>query len=336
MKRLAFLAILLFATAAHAEAIPVEQYIGALERMHASLQADRIIDAKEQAAWLRGKNVGEFHVDESLLDAVSAATGADPALLMRIQLTLAELRSAEASPLAPDPKLLSEVASGQSVPELARAGEVPMPGTIETPLMERVAQTILEAFRWIGRKLKQFRNWLRDFFPRSRTERPEAMSGIDWLVIAVVILILIVIVVLAIKVMRRARGGERVVASTAPLHSSRDDDPLSRGATEWERYAAQLAAEGRFREAIRAWYHAVLVTCYATGALHFRKGRTNWEYIASLPASTTWRSELIRLTQRFEQEWYGADRSSEEAFEDCSEHARNVLAAVSSTERGAA
>jgi hypothetical protein len=135
---------------------------------------------------------------------------------------------------------------------------------------------------------------------------------------------------------RRSRRNEPNLATSTPLRSSRDDDPLSRGATEWERYAAQLAADGRFREAIRAWYHAVLVTCYAAGILHFRKGRTNWEYIASLAASTEWRPELIRLTQRFEHEWYGAEQSSEEAFEDCSEHARNVLAAVAASERGAA
>jgi hypothetical protein len=82
----------------------------------------------------------------------------------------------------------------------------------------------------------------------------------------------------------------------------------------------------------------VLVTCYGTGVLHYRKSRTNWEYIASLPPSIAWRSELIRLTQRFEQEWYGADQSTEDALDDCSTRAKLILDALHrlEDERGAA
>jgi hypothetical protein len=112
------------------------------------------------------------------------------------------------------------------------------------------------------------------------------------------------------------------------LTSKRDDDPLSRGATEWERYAAQLAASGRIREAIRAWYHAVLVTLYGAGILHFRKGRTNWEYVAALSPDLAWRAQFVALTRRFEEEWYGRDRSSIEAFEEVSERAQHILDAV--------
>jgi hypothetical protein len=158
-----------------------------------------------------------------------------------------------------------------------------------------------------------------------------------WIVITVVALIVIAIVFLAIEVVRRARRGDaQALASSSLLRSASDDDPLSRGAMEWERYAAQLAAAGRFREAIRAWYHAALVTCYAVGALHFRKGRTNWEYIASLSAATAWRPDFIRLTQRFEQEWYGSEQSTEDALEDCSAGAKRILEELQRSERGAA
>ena len=61
--------------------------------------------------------------------------------------------------------------------------------------------------------------------------------------------------------------------------SQRDADPLSREQDEWEKYAAELAAAGRLREAIRAWYHAVLVGLFRAGLLHHHKGRTNWEYV---------------------------------------------------------
>ncbi|HEX6642667.1 MAG TPA: DUF4129 domain-containing protein, partial [Thermoanaerobaculia bacterium] len=280
---------------------------------------------------------GKFHVDDSLLAAIVDARGADPALLARIELTVAELRGAGTSGAAPDPKLLQQVAAEQDVPELARGGEVASPVVPDTPLLERIANSIAEMFRWIGKKIMKLIEWLLDFLPHSRPEVPGATSGMRWIVIAVVTLIVIVLIILAIEVVRRARRGDaQTITSAAPLRSTRDADPLSRGATEWERYAMQLASERRFREAIRAWYHAVLVTCYAAGALHFRKGRTNWEYIASLSPSIAWRSDLIRLTRRFEQEWYGSDESSADALEECSTLARNILDAVEHYERGAA
>jgi hypothetical protein len=41
--------------------------------------------------------------------------------------------------------------------------------------------------------------------------------------------------------------------------------------------------------------------------------------------SVPWRPDLIELTRRFEQEWYGADQSTSEACDDCAERARRIL-----------
>jgi len=145
--------------------------------------------------------------------------------------------------------------------------------------------------------------------------------------------IVLLILFLALEVRRRTRRASKTAIETSePLGSRRDEDPLSRGATEWERYAAQLAAAGRFREAIRAWYHAVLVTCYSTGVLHFRRSRTNWEYVSALAPSLDWRPEFIDLTRGFEREWYGADRSTPDALDDCQRRAKTIIENV----RGAA
>jgi hypothetical protein len=319
----------------------LDQYVSALQRVHALIAANQAEAAKSEAATLKGAEIvssrGNFHADESLLAAIAQARGTDPALLARIELTVAELRGGQTRESAPDPKLLQQVAAEQDVPELARGGELTAPSIDEVPLIERVLKSIGESFRWIGRKVVQFIDWLLGFLPRRADGESGTTTGMRWIVIAVVALIVIGIVFLAVEVTRRARrGNAQTVTSSAPMRSTRDDDPLSRGATEWERYAEQLAAAGRFRESIRAWYHAVLVTSYAAGVLHFRKGRTNWEYIASLPASTAWRPELIRLTQRFEQEWYGSDQSSEEALDICSASAKRILDELQQIERGAA
>ena len=329
MRRLAIALSLFVCGTLHAQ-LPIEHYIGALERIHASLMAKQLDAAKAEAAGLVGKEIvssrGKFHADDSLLDAVRQARGADPILLNRIALTIEELRHTGAPGTPPDPKLLQQVAAEQDVPELAPGGDINTNVVPQMPLSERIANAIFEMFRWISDKIAAFIDWFLDLFPRRSLDRPDGTANLRWIVIGVVALIVLIIIVLAIEVVRRSRRDrDDVVTSTAPISSARDDDPLSRGANEWERYAAQLAGSGRFREAIRAWYHAVLVTCYATGALHFRKGRTNWEYIASLAPSIAWRADLIRLTQRFEQEWYGSDQSTRDALDDCSAHARRIL-----------
>ena len=128
---------------------------------------------------------------------------------------------------------------------------------------------------------------------------------------ALVIALAAVLAVLGLLALRR-RGAPAAfpAPAAAPAPPARDDDPLSRRAGEWEVYARELAAAGRCREAVRAWYHAVLVALYQQGALHHRKGRTNWEYVAAVPPEAAWRPAFAALTRRFEREWYGSDRSS--------------------------
>jgi hypothetical protein len=346
MKRIAaLLAFALLSLAAQAKSLSVDRYVAHLEHLHALIADGQLAIAKTEAAGLTGSEIlsprANFHADDSLLSAIAQSSGIDGRLLTRIELTIDALRVANVQDSAPDPKLLQQVAAEQDVPELARGGELEAPKMPEVPLMERVFRSVGRMFRWIGKKVEQFVDWLRGFLPRREVESG-ATAGLRWIVIGVVALIVIALIVLAFDVTRRARRGDAdTLTSGTPLRSAGDDDPLSRGANEWERYAARLAGEGRYREGIRAWYHAVLVTCYAAGVLHFRKGRTNWEYIASLPPSTAWRSDLMRLTRRFEQEWYGADQSTEETFDECGARAKVILTAVQRDavqreERGAA
>jgi hypothetical protein len=246
-------------------------------------------------------------------------------LQSRLAVTIDEIRRLTPGAHAPaDPKLLARVAGEQEVPELAPGGEIPLkPAT--PPLLERVAQSLEEAWNWIIDKLNRLLEWILDFFPDS-ARRPGTTGGMRWIVAGLVAVIVLLIVILALESRRRARGKKKTALETSePLGSKRDDDPLSRGAAEWERYAAQLAQAGRFREAIRAWYHAALVSCYAAGVLHFRKSRTNWEYVAALAPSLGWRPEFISLTRRFEREWYGASQSTIDAYDDCHRRARAVI-----------
>jgi hypothetical protein len=327
--------VLLVALPAIGKTITIDDYLARLEHIQQLVAAKQ--SAANEARELANADVlfaqGTFHADPSLLDAAAKAKSGDLQVQLRIATTIAEVRSAAGvgGATQADPELLKRVAAEQKVPELAAGGEIAVtPKT--TPLTERVADSLERVWDWIIDKLGRLLDWFLDLFPDS-AGHPGATGGMRWIVAGLVAIIVLLIAFLALEARRRAqRGAKPDVETSEPLGSKRDEDPLSRGASEWERYAAQLAQTGRFREAIRAWFHAALVTCYAGGVLHYRKSRTNWEYIATLAPSLEWRPDFISLTRRFEREWYGADQSSLDAYEDCQRKARVVIENV----RGAA
>jgi hypothetical protein len=311
--------------------------------MHNFVEAGQVDAARAEAKALAGSDVespnGRFQTDSTLLAEVNAAKPRDLGVENRINATLASLRRiASARPVTVDSALMQRLQKEQSLPELPRGGDI-RGVQVQDPLPKRIAAAIRKAAAWIADKVVTFVDWVMKFWPDTETKKkkPAASSGMRWTIGSLVALIIIVLGVLAFEVIRRSRKrAPSLVEESAPLGSSLDDDPLSRGANEWERYAAQLAAAGRTREAIRAWYHAVLVTLYGANVLQFRKGRTNWEYVAALRPEITWRPKMIELTRRFEEEWYGSDQSSEDVLEECSTTARHILDAVRRTKREAA
>lgn len=324
------LLVLLLASSAHA--LPVGDYVGALEHIESLLAAKQLETAKTEARALMTADVtwskGTFHADQSLLRAIIDAKNPDGPHRARLLTTIAELRRVTGMESAnADRKLLEQIAAEQEPPELPKGGAIPTAIEENVPMLERIAEAISDMWDWIAKQLGRFLDWLLDLLPRPRIPGAAGASALTrWITFGVVAIILLLVLVLAFNVLRRSRAasGETVETST-PLGSRADEDPLSRGATEWERYAVQLAAAGKFREAIRAWYHAVLVTCYAAGILHFRKGRTNWEYVASLGPSLEWRPDMIELTRRFEREWYGSLHSTPDALDECSGRAQQIL-----------
>ncbi|HEU4522204.1 MAG TPA: DUF4129 domain-containing protein [Thermoanaerobaculia bacterium] len=341
MKR--FLAALLVSivSPALAATMPVEEYVSSLERISSLLAANEIELARSEARALSAHDVssplGSFQADLSLLDAIANSDHAGPHLRSRLAVTIEEIRNAapiDPAPVRPD--LLRRVAAEQKVPELVPGGEI-LPAARPSSMMDRVVESLGAMYNWLSDKIRRIIDWLLDLLPRRLTGPDAATPGMRWMIGALVVTIVLLIVYLAIEVTRRARRGrDPLIEESTPLGSKRDEDPLSRGALEWDRYAEQLAAEGRFREAVRASYHAVLVTCYAAGVLHFRKGRTNWEYVSALAPSLPWRAEFITLTRRFEREWYGSDNSTSDAYDDCRRQARSIVESVRRAARGAA
>jgi len=339
MKRA--LLILIAAFPLHAATLTLDQYTATLTRIRSLIAAGQLDTARAEATTLAGDDVvstnGRFHTDTTLVAEISKARPRDLGVETRIDATIAALRAAAPSkPAAADQPLLLRLQREQTVPELRRGGDI-RGVQPNTPLLERVANAITTAAKWTGAKIMKLVDWLSRFWPKDDPKKTTASAAMRWTVGTLVGLIVLILAILAFEVIRRSRKrAAAIVETSAPLTSTGDDDPLSRGANEWERYAVQLAAAGRLREAIRAWYHAVLVTLYGANILHYRKGRTNWEYVAAVGPDHAWRPQLIELTRLFEHEWYGSDDSSGEALDASSAAARGVLDAVRRANREAA
>jgi hypothetical protein len=325
------IALLFSAFAAGASPIPLQRYIESLEALRVATPDVQ----PAQARLLIGTEVdspnGRFAADTSLLEAVSLKS---PDAVARLDAELAALR--QLVPVrpgeTPDPRVIEALRREEAASALRSGGEVGSVPPGNEDAMKRWIDAIGKAFDWFLKKMEALGDWFRRWWPKTGEpglEERRRSPSVPFLVTALVIVIVGILTVLALEVMRRSRPAERDAVMTSTLQASKgDEDPLSRGANEWERYAAQLVAAGRIREAIRAWYHAVLVTLYAAGILRFRKGRTNWEYVAALSPEFPWRSAFVQLTGRFEQEWYGRDESTIEALEECSGGARTILTIV--------
>ncbi len=346
MRRMASLFLLLLAASPlQAATMTLAEYQAALTRIRSFLETGNVDGARAEGKTLAGNDIdspnGRFKADSTLLAEVAAAKPRDLGVESRIDATLASLRRvAPSKRIAVDAALMQRLQREQAVQELRRGGAI-HGVKAEAPLLTQIGDAIVNAARWVGKEIVKFVDWLSRFWPDSETKtrlkKPAASSGMRWTIGALVALIILVLGVLAFEVIRRSRkAAPGQVEESAPLGSSRDDDPLSRGANEWERYAAQLAAAGRTREAIRAWYNAVLVTLYGANVLQFRKGRTNWEYVAALHPEIAWRPRFIHLTRRFEEEWYGSDQSSADALDECGAAARHIVDAVRRAKKEAA
>ena len=238
----------------------------------------------------------------------------------RLRGLLESLASRETATPLPDPALLEDLRRAQAARDPAAGGEIR-----ELPLSISFFAQLIEwakaAIRWLLLRLDDLWHWLSRLFPQRRLGGADT-GQITGIVLIAVGIILALVLALALGTVRR---GPLPAAPIPSKRQAKDDDPLSRTVAGWEERALELAKEGRAREAIRAWYHALLVNCYAAGILHYRRGRTNWEYTRTLSPSIAWRPQFEDLTRQFDVEWYGHAESTPEALADFAGTAREIL-----------
>jgi hypothetical protein len=324
----------------------VLDYRRSLAGIDSALAAGETARARRLATALRGARftfaVDEtFAADAALLERVREAR--TPEEVLRARAAVARLvaalgRETAGEAAAPEADLLARLAAAQAEDAIAPGGAVPRLEIEEPGFWRGARETVQRALarlrEGLWKLLRRLRSALRDLLIR---EEREGRGRLDTrLVTALVVGLAVLLAVLAVRLFRRRGKAPPLAAAPPPAFDpAADADPLSRRESEWERFAGELAAAGRYREAIRALYHAVLVALYRGGWLHYRKGRTNWEYVSSLPPAAPWRGEFVRLTRRFEEEWYGRRESREEAYRTASEEAERLLGAVGRREAAA-
>lgn len=244
----------------------------------------------------------------------------------RLRGLLVALRARESGSPRVDRALLERVRKAQAERERG-GGEIgPLP-VEEVSFVVQLGLWAKGALRWIGRRLLDLLDWFLKLFPKGPGDAGATFRQLTRVVLIGVGVILVLVLALALASAQRGPPRLEKVRSTG---AAKDEDPLSRTASGWEARASELAREGRAREAIRAWYHAILVRSYAAGILHYRRGRTNWEYMRALSPQVAWRPQFEDLTRRFDVEWYGHAESSPEALSDFATTAQTILRGLGS------
>lgn len=330
---LALISLLAATALAQETAIPVATYRGELERIETALRQSDLEGARALARSLAGRKVefeqATFDADPSLLEPIVAAKDQPAAARQaaKIAVLLRELRRLPGLPRSSptsDPALLGALRAAAEGKPLDKGGKVPPLPLRPLTVPERLRELVRSLGDWLADILSRIGEWLKRLWPERAKREATDPVGTGLAVAALVAAAIGIFAVLALRALRRRRRAKDEAASESLPVSTRDADPLSREASEWQRYARELAAAGRAREAIRAWYHAVLVALFRVGALHYQKGRTNWEYVSRAPEAA-WRPAFVEITRSFDREWYGRDRSTADVLGECAGQARGIL-----------
>lgn len=170
----------------------------------------------------------------------------------------------------------------------------------------------------IARLLDRVTRWLQDWFARVMNRRGAA-TATDVALGAVFVALAALLAFAFVQVWRSisasvARHDERVMterAEDAAVVAAAEGLPADALA-----YADTLAAEGRFREAVRALFGGAARTLVDLGLLRSTRTRTNAELLADLaPVAPPVHAPLSELSATFERAWYGHADPGGEGFD---------------------
>jgi tetratricopeptide (TPR) repeat protein len=168
---------------------------------------------------------------------------------------------------------------------------------------------------WWGR----FTQWLAELLeklfktdpatPRATPAMGGGMGAANFLVVlllAAVAVLAGVLLYLAFRNRERVSGAVEVEEAALGAQAAGDaNHALSRPPEGWAALADELAAQGRFREAVRSLYLALLSRLHRAGAIDYDPTLSNWDYCRRFRGRREWLPTFRDLTHRFDFAWYG-------------------------------
>jgi hypothetical protein len=296
----------------------IEQLLDQGERAAAARVARALL--REEVRWQ-----GEaLRADATVLEPIAEGEQEGLRAPLRALIEALPQKAAEERAPAVDLRALEALRARQQEQAPAKGGSLG-PELKKLSAAELVMEWLKTSARWIGDRIEELWKWLKKWWPEAKGHGGgKGTAGLNALVFVLVGAIVATVIALALRAARDGAPAERQRPSSPAADA--DADPLARSTDEWEQRARALAAEGRAREAIRAWYHALLTSSFRAGLLHHRRGRTNWEYARALAAEVPFRGAFAELTGRFDLEWYGHVESEPQALQAFAAQAQRILA----------
>ena len=164
--------------------------------------------------------------------------------------------------------------------------------------------------------IERILRWLLDRQPEP-TVQARAPIGIPlpgaWFFLLVGLVLVLGVVGYLLATRQRDVADARAAGAGAAADGA---DPRERPPAAFLDDAAQLADEGRFREALRALYLATLVALDRRRLISFDPTLTNWQYMRQMPKSDT-RQLFSQFTRLFDYKWYGEEPTTHDDYLTC-------------------
>jgi hypothetical protein len=188
----------------------------------------------------------------------------------------------------------------------------------------------------LGKLMDRLSTWFAEWFQRLLARRGTATAS-DVALAVVVAALAALLVYAGVRVARAisrsvARHDERVLAERAAdaavVEAAAGLPPDALG------YAESLAAEGRFRDAVRALFGGAARSLVELGLLPQTRTRTNAELLGDLaPVAPPVLPPLAELSATFERAWYGHADPGAEGFAEARERYRTSVRAAERVKR---
>lgn len=235
------------------------------------------------------KSVPRSQVDSELRDALQRGKLDSKGKALRKLRAMIEVRA---------------VAQGQPVTNLRSDDPVKQVKQIKsTPAY--VDSGVNQRGNWLQRALVNLRRLVPSFSCKPDAQMNPSQSGaagqlfmaLMWTLLGLAVFGFLIWAALRFRWVRGRRLGRTVLT---------EDEP-ERTADEWLLRASDLEKNGKYREAIRCLYLAMLVRFDEFGIARFNRWETNWEHLARIQPSPKYDGSLkFNLTTRaFDRYWYG-------------------------------